>query len=62
MWTAAALLVLCLFCQLTLVPATPAPIWSLDQVGSYFNGIFRSIVGPLFGFGNDDARNTTPSN
>ncbi|XP_017038838.1 uncharacterized protein LOC108086438 [Drosophila ficusphila] len=27
------------------------PLWSLDQVGAYFSGIFRSIVGPLFGFG-----------
>ncbi|EDW02331.1 uncharacterized protein LOC6559734 [Drosophila grimshawi] len=61
MWTTAVLLVACLWllCQLLIVSAaTPSAIWSLNQLGAYFNGIFRSIVGPLFGFG-DGANNST---
>ncbi|XP_016947266.1 uncharacterized protein LOC108022703 [Drosophila biarmipes] len=47
----AAPLVVCLAVIISSAPTAANPLWSLDQVGDYFSGIFRSIVGPLFGFG-----------
>ncbi|XP_016979483.1 uncharacterized protein LOC108044839 [Drosophila rhopaloa] len=44
-------LVVCLLVITSLELTAGNPLWSLDQVGAYFSGIFRSIVGPLFGFG-----------
>nr|XP_016999219.2 uncharacterized protein LOC108058795 [Drosophila takahashii] len=45
----AAPLIVCLLAIIS--PAAADPLWSLDQFGAYFSGIFRSIVGPIFGFG-----------
>ncbi|XP_037716854.1 uncharacterized protein LOC119551536 [Drosophila subpulchrella] len=47
----AAPLIVCLLVIISPAPTAANPLWSLDQVGGYFSGIFRSIVGPLFGFG-----------
>ncbi|XP_039501159.1 uncharacterized protein LOC120457726 [Drosophila santomea] len=48
---------LCLLVIITSPLIAANPLWSLDQVGAYLSGIFRSVVGPLFGFGR--AANTT---
>nr|XP_016929319.1 uncharacterized protein LOC108009460 [Drosophila suzukii] len=47
----AAPLIVCLLVIISPAPTAANPLWNLDQVGAYFSGIFRSIVGPLFGFG-----------
>ncbi|EDV56499.1 uncharacterized protein LOC6547276 [Drosophila erecta] len=42
---------LCLLLIITPSLIAANPLWSLDQVGAYLSGIFRSVVGPIFGFG-----------
>ncbi|XP_034108957.1 uncharacterized protein LOC133845929 [Drosophila sulfurigaster albostrigata] len=56
MWT----VLLVIVCLWTL--AASAPLWSPEQVGDYFNGIFRSVVGPLFGLDDGNNNTTPPSN
>ncbi|XP_017027770.1 uncharacterized protein [Drosophila kikkawai] len=47
-----AALILCLLLIFTCSQAAAdSTLWGLDQLGAYFSGIFRSVVGPLFGFG-----------
>ncbi|XP_017068958.1 uncharacterized protein LOC108106437 [Drosophila eugracilis] len=46
-----ATIIVCLLVIISPALTAANPLWSLDQVGAYFSGIFRSIVGPLFGFG-----------
>ncbi|XP_017867007.1 PREDICTED: uncharacterized protein LOC108616370 [Drosophila arizonae] len=65
MWTTRALIVfglVMLLCQLLLVAGAPGPIWTFDQVGSYFNGIFRSVVGPIFGLDDNAKSGNSTSN
>ncbi|XP_023030532.2 uncharacterized protein LOC111518355 [Drosophila willistoni] len=50
MWLMQFLLLVACCCSACL--ATVTPMWNLNQVGDYFNGIFRSIVGPFLGLGN----------
>ncbi|XP_034651771.1 uncharacterized protein LOC117890805 [Drosophila subobscura] len=45
-------LLACFFVLGCLSSVAASPAWSFDQVGGYFNGILRSVFGPLFGFGN----------
>ncbi|XP_034478843.1 uncharacterized protein LOC117785064 [Drosophila innubila] len=61
MWTHALLIVACLWALVAAAPF-PTPIWSPEQVGDYFNGIFRSVVGPILGFDNGVNNNNTTSN
>ncbi|XP_017124642.1 uncharacterized protein LOC108144378 [Drosophila elegans] len=47
----APLIIVCLLVITSLDLSAANSLWSLDQLGAYFTGIFRSVVGPIFGFG-----------
>ncbi|EDW36315.1 GL17725 [Drosophila persimilis] len=60
MWTIrCAPLLACFFVLVCLSSVAASPAWSFDQVGGYLNGILRSVLGPLFGFGNNMYNTTT---
>nr|XP_017106043.2 uncharacterized protein LOC108131596 [Drosophila bipectinata] len=60
MWRIGSAPLIASFLLLTsLTLAAASPLWGLDQFGAYLSGIFRSVVGPLFGFGS--ATNITSS-
>ncbi|XP_022229640.1 uncharacterized protein LOC111078975 [Drosophila obscura] len=63
MWTIRCAPLLACFFVLGLCLSTVAasPAWSFEQVGGYLNGILRSVLGPLFGFGNGVFNTTTTS-
>ncbi|XP_020802454.1 uncharacterized protein LOC110179309 [Drosophila serrata] len=53
-------LLLCLLLISSCSQTAASTLWGVDQLGAYFSGIFRSVVGPLFGFG-PTANNTASS-